>query len=234
MLVKLKYWNSTLHGHRVEEDMARACLILPIGVKREKVERILAASEVQRVQCIITVTIPGYLEEKKPLIEAAKYLAEMIGASYHEVVFEPRSPEGPLKLYKTLLDEKPSKVILAGVTGSRYLYPLLFQVLLMYWRVSGAEILLQHGVEGGDYSLEPLQGFASPAMRLSRVQQEILRLVYSSTEKLSGKTLIEKYGYTKSVYAVLADMERKGLLRVRRESIERTLPGMVLYMMLWG
>ncbi|MCE4619405.1 MAG: hypothetical protein F7C33_00080, partial [Desulfurococcales archaeon] len=94
--------------------MPSSCLILPIGVKREKVERILAASEVQRVQCIVTVTIPGYLEEKKPLIEAAKYLAEMIGASYYEIVFEPGNPEGPSKLYKKLLDEKPSKVILAG------------------------------------------------------------------------------------------------------------------------
>jgi len=214
--------------------LAGACFIIPVGLKREKIERILETSEARRVGCIVTVTVTGYERDKTPLVEAASVLAEMIGARHEHIVVEPGSAEGPVGLYRLLRSEAPSRVIVAGVSGSRYLYPVLFQVLLMYWRVSGAEVLVQHGVEGGSYSLEPLQGFASPAMKLTSIQKELLRLIYTSRRELSGKVLIEEYGYTKSVYSVLADMERKGLLRVRRGRIEKTLPGRILYEMLWG
>jgi len=66
------------------------------------------------------------------------------------------------------------------------------------------------------------------------VQRKILDIIYSSQKPISGKDLIEKHGFTKSVYYVLADLERKGLLSVRRGAIERTFPGEIFYLMLRG
>ena len=214
--------------------MEKACLIIPVGVRKEKIKRILETSEASQVECIVTVTITGYESSKTPLIEAARYLAELIGARHEHIVIRPGSAEDPVRLFRLLRTVAPERVVLAGMSGSRYLYPILLQVLLMYWRVSGAMILIQHGVEWGEYRLEPLQGFASPAMKLTRTQIDLLRRIYESSVELSGKLLIEKYGYTKSVYAVLADMERKGLLMVRRGRILKTLPGRLLYAMLRG
>lgn len=43
---------------------------------------------------------------------------------------------------------------------------------------------------------------------------------------------MERHGFTRSVYYVLADLERKGLLRVRRGRIEKTFPGKLVFSLL--
>lgn len=90
-------------------------------------------------------------------------------------------------------------------------------------------MFLVHGVEGERYSIAPLPGFFATAMRISSVQKRLLALIYGSEKRISGKELIKEYGFTRSVYYVLADLERKGLVRVRRNRVERTFPGELVY-----
>ncbi len=205
------------------------CILVPIGVTKETVERILAKSDIDMVKCIIAVTVPGFEKIKEPIIRAIGYLADMLGARLHRILIEPEDPKGARLVLDLLLSERPSTVVFVGITGSRYLYPIITMSLLQYWRLTNAKILLQHGIEGEEPKLIPFPGFFAPAMRISGVQKKVLNIVYSINNTLSGKDLMEKYGFTKSVYAVLEDLERKGLLIVRRGRIERTFPGELLY-----
>jgi len=210
--------------------VASTCIIVPVGVTRETVEGLLRG--LPRPDIIVVVTVPGYEEAKKPIIEALRGAASALGSKFYEFVIEPGEVSGLVGIYRLLVEEKPGEVYLAGVTGTRYLLPVLAAVVLKYWRDSGARVLLVHGVEGEEYSIEPLPGFFAAVMRLSRVQKRLLGIIYGSGETVSGKELIERYGFTRSVYYVLADLERKGLLRVRRGRIEKTLPGELVYRLL--
>ncbi len=204
-----------------------AGVVVPVGVTRETVEGALRSIGV--VDVVYAVTVPGYEDVKRPILDSLKGLAVLVGARYYEVVVVPGDVSGFVELYELLVGEAPDPVYLVGVTGSRYLLPPLFMVLLWYWRTTGARVLLLHGIEGEAPSPVPLAGFFAPVMRLSRVQGRILELVYGGEEVVSGKDLKEKYGFSHSVYAVLRDLERKGLLVVRRGRIERTLPGELMY-----
>ena len=178
------------------------------------------------------VTVPGYEEAKKPIIEALRGAASALGASFYLFIVKPGEVTELVRIYEVLVRVRPSEVYLVGVTGTRYLLPPLATVLLKYWRDTRAEVYLVHGVEGEGYSIEPLPGFFATAMRLSSVQKRLLSIIYGSEGMVSGKELMERYGFTRSVYYVLADLERKGLLVVRRNRIEKTFPGKLVYKLL--
>jgi len=205
--------------------------VIPVGVTKETVENISGIAG--DVACIVAVTVPGLEEEKKPILAGLEALARMLGAEFYSIVVAPGSVESVVELYRVLKRVKAGEIVVAGTTGSRYLLPVLMMVLLKLWRErKGIRILLLHGVEGGGASLVPLAGFVSPALKVTRVQRRVLDIVYSSNKPVSGRELIEKHGFTRSVYYVLADLERKGLLSVKRGRIERTFTGEVFYRLL--
>ena len=209
------------------------CIIVPVGVTRETVTGILKGEDTAGVECILAVTVPGIEEEKQAIMEGLRVIADMLGARFHSHTITPGDARSATRVYEVLAEENYDRLIIVGVTGSRYLFPLLFMAALRVWRDKGdrVEVLLLHGVEGEGYELAPLAGFAAPAFRISSIQYRILDIVYGSGRELSGKDLIEEYGFTRSVYYVLADLERKGLLKVRRGRIIRTFPGEVFYHM---
>lgn len=205
-------------------------VVMPIGVTRETVEGVFRQFE--SIDLIVTVTMTGYEDIKKPIIGMIKGTAKLTGAKHYTVMVDIGSIAPFVKVYNILSSHRPDTVYLVGVTGSRYLLPPLFTVLLKYWRDTGATIYLLHGVEGEEYQLVQLPGFCSVTMRLSEIQKRILRIIYGSEETLSGKELIERKGFTKSVYYVLQDLEKKGLLVVRRGRIEKTFPGKLVHALL--
>ena len=205
-------------------------VIVPVGVTRETVEGVLR--ELPKPDIIIAATVPGYEKAKKPIIETLRGTATALGAKFYLFTARPGEVEDLVSIYKVLMDVRPQKVFLVGVTGTRYLLPVLVTVLLKFWRDARAEVYLVHGVEGERYSIEPLPGFFATAMRLSNVQKRLLSIIYESEKLVSGKELMEGYGFTRSVYYVLADLERKGLLRVRRGRIEKTFPGKLVFSLL--
>lgn len=209
------------------------CILVPVGVTRETVTGILKGEDAAGVECILAVTVPGIEEEKQAIMEGLRVIADMLGARFHSHTITPGDARSVARVYEVLAEEDYDRLIIVGVTGSRYLIPVLFMVALKVWRDKGdrVEVLLLHGVEGEEYELVPLAGFAAPAFRISSIQYRILDIVYGSDRELSGKDLIEEYGFTRSVYYVLADLERKGLLKVRRGRIIRTFPGEIFYHM---
>jgi len=210
------------------------CVILPVGVTKETVEKVVSGKGIEHFDCVIAVTVPGFEDIKKSILEGIRYLSDIIGARVYEITVQPDDGKASSRIYHILLRERPSKVILVGTTGSRYLYPILLMSALYYWRETNAQIYLLHGIEGDEGKLAPLQGFFAPVMRISSVQRRVLDIVYGTANSVSGKELIEKHGFTKSVYAVLADLERKGLVRVGRNKVERTFPGELFYHLLRG
>ena len=214
------------------------CIVMPVGVTGETVTGILKREDAARVECILAVTVPGIEEEKQAIMESLRVIADMLGARFHSHTVTPGDARSAARVYEILAREDYDRLIIVGVTGSRYLLPVLFMIGLKIWRDKGGkvEVLLLHGIEGEGYDLAPLAGFAAPAFRISSIQYRILDIVYGSGRELSGKNLIEEYGFTRSVYYVLADLERKGLLKVRRGRIIRTFPGEVFYNMYrsWG
>lgn len=208
-----------------------ACIVIPVGVTKETVENILGGARgmALEIKCVIAVTVPGFEEVKEPIVKSLRLLADLLGASFSKLVIKPGDPYAARSLYKLIAEKEPSIVLFVGVTGSRYLYPVITMALLHYWREHRAEILLLHGVEGEEPVVVPLLGFFAPALRISSVQRRVLGIIYGNREPVSGKDLITRYGFTKSVYSVLEDLERKGLVRVRRGRIERTFPGELFY-----
>lgn len=209
--------------------MVRA-VVIPIGVTKETVEGVLR--DLPKPDIMIVVTVPGYDDVKRPIIEALRATALTLGAKFYTVIITPSETKELVDVYRILVSEKPGEVYLIGITGTRYLLPTLTTVLLRYWRSRNARVYLVHGVEGGEYSVEPLPGFYAVAMRISSLQRRLLEIIYGAEEPVSGKELMEKYGFTKSVYHVLADLERKGLLVVRRGRIEKTFPGRLVHELL--
>lgn len=216
--------------------MTTCCLIIPVGITKETVESIVAEGGIRDVGHIVAVTVPGLEEEKESILMGLKVSAQMLGCEFYSVRVAPNDFSGVVELYKLLKRLKFSRVVLVGTTGSRYLFPILLLVLLKIWRdrKGRVEILLLHGVEGERASLVPLVGFITPALRISKVQKKVLRIVYSNPNSFSGKDLIKKFGFKRSVYYVLADLERKGLLRVKRGLIEKTFSGELYFRLLEG
>lgn len=207
------------------------CLILPVGVSNYDINPILDGSEGFNIKCIITVTVPGLENEKSRILEGIRTLSMALGINVEHVIIKPWNVDSVKALYNSIMKYNPGKIIVSLATGSRYLYPVLTFVLLKVWRESKrrVEILAVHGIEGESYRIVEYQGYVSPVFRISSVQRKILKIIYESKEPLSGKDLIEKYGFTRTVYYVLADLERKGLLRVKRGIIEKTWPGYLYY-----
>lgn len=207
------------------------CLIIPIGVTRETVENILKGT-IEDLRCVITVTIPGYEETKQDIVNALETLARMAGIKFYTLTIKPWSHEELIALYKILKNQLPQKIVLVGTTGSRYIIPPLLQVLLYYWKSFQRQVYIAHGVEGEAPRLVPLPGYISTALNLGRMQEKILKIIYSTEQALSGKKLIHEYNLTRAVYAALAELENKGLVRVKRGRIEKTFPGTLLYHLL--
>ncbi|MEB3691267.1 MAG: hypothetical protein G5Z42_01155 [Caldisphaeraceae archaeon] len=207
------------------------CIILPIGITRGTIESILSDDSKLNISCITTVTVPGMEEEKERIISGVEILARMINAELHKVTVRPWDPESVKTIYNNIKNRKFNRLIVVGITGTRYLQPILLMVALRMWRElhGKSEVLLLQGVEGEEARLVPLLGFIAPALRISRIQRRLIEIVYSSSRPISGKDLIKRQGFTKSVYYVLADLEHKGLLKVKRGIIERTWPGELYY-----
>ena len=207
------------------------CLILPVGVTGETVSELLKRTG--SPSCIVSVTIPGYEEEKEKIRQAIELAAEMLGAKHYWVVVEPWNPRSIASVKKAIDSARPSRLLVVTLTGSRYLYLVLIYLALYYWR-RGVWIDVVHGVEGGDYRVEPLAGYIAPALRMTPEQKKLLKLIYSTKETLSGVKLMREYGYTKVVYKLLSELEEKGLVRVKRNKIEKTFPGYLLYELMEG
>ncbi len=211
----------------------KICLIVPVGVKEEKIRNVLKAIK-DRPNCVVAMTLTGYEDVKRDIINGLRIYSEMSGASFHKIEGKPWSLVHVKGLWSLLRKEKPNIIMLVGVSGSRYLYPLLFQVLVHYWRATEGKtkIYLLHGVEGEEVRAEPLVGYIATAVGLGPTQRKIFDIIYGTEEKLSAKDLIERYGFSRVVYKVLNELEEKGLVMVKRGSIERTFPGKLLYELL--
>lgn len=118
------------------------------------------------------------------------------------------------------------------LSGSRFLYPILTQVLLYYWRLTGASVYILQGIEGGPWRAEPLPGYAT--VELPQGQRRVFIQIYEhpGEELRTMEDLIEKYGYGRSIYKILRELEVKGLIVWRRNRIRKTLPGKILYRMM--
>mgnify|MGYP001772692770 CR=1 FL=1 len=205
-------------------------LILPLGVTGETVQGVLNATREPLVG-VITVTTAGFDETKKEIIRAVKQACELIGAKHYHIVVNPDNAEPIAELYRLLRKLTATRVLVSGVTGSRYLLPLITQAVLRYWHETKAEVFLIHGVEGEKWSLVPFTGFF--VYDLKREQKEVFMRIYSDPRNILGtKELIEKYGYGRSIYKVLGKLEEKGLIKHNRNKIEKTLPGRLLYFLL--
>ena len=209
----------------------RTLLILPIGVTGETVQGILNVVGGSPLD-IITVTTAGFEEVKKEIIQGVKRACELIGAEHHHVVVDFGDVSAGVKLYKLLKKLRPSSIVVSGITGSRYLLPLIISVVLRYWYETKVKALLIHGVEGGEWNLTPLTGFF--VYDLKREQREVFMQIYNNSRNVlrTNEDLIKKYGYGKSIYKVLSKLEEKGLIKRRRNKIEKTLPGRLLYLLL--
>lgn len=207
------------------------CVLLPVGVTESTVEYVLSDRLNLAVSCVVAVTVPGMEEEKERIMRGIELLANIINARLHRITVAPWNPESGRELYSIVRKESFERLVIVGTTGTRYLQPILLMVALQVWRErkGKCEVLLLQGVEGEEARLVPLLGFLAPAMRISKVQRRLLNIIYSSDRPLSGKELIEKHGFTRSVYYVLADLERKGLVIIRRGAIEKTWPGELFY-----
>ncbi len=202
------------------------CLVMPVGVTGETVSELLR--RVEPPSCIVSVTIPGFEGEKEKIRDANESLARMLGAKHFWVVVRPWIARDVVRILECVEEAEADRLLVVTMTGSRYLYLVLLEVALFYWR-TGVEVSVIHGVEGGDYRIEPLAGYVAPCLRLTREQEKLLLLIYSTDKVLSGSRLMKEYGYSKVVYKLLSELEQKGLLRVRRNRIEKTFPGYILY-----
>lgn len=207
------------------------CLIIPVGITKETVSSTLSLSSIDgRVSCLVAVTVRGLEDVKREILEGLREASHATGFDYFEFwVDERRVEEFAGKLLNVLLEHRPSRVVLSLISGSRYLIPLLYQVLLYYWGLSGVVPFVLHGVEGGSWRLEPLPGFVT--ISLPRSQRRVFLQIYShpGDELRTVEDLIERYSYGRSVYKVLNELERKGLISWRKNRILKTTPGRILF-----
>ncbi len=207
------------------------CLVIPVGITKETVSSALSLSTINgKISCLIAVTVRGLENVKREIMDGLREASNVMGFRYFEFWINEREVEGFTgKLLNVLLEYKPSRIILSLISGSRYLVPLLSQVLLYYWRLSGVVPFILHGIEGGSWRLEPLPGFAT--VSLPRSQLRVFLQVYSfpGDELRTVEDLITPYGYGRSVYKILNELEKKGLIIWRKNRILKTTPGKVLF-----
>ncbi|MCE4624265.1 MAG: hypothetical protein F7C35_00160 [Desulfurococcales archaeon] len=204
---------------------------MPVGVTAETVRGVVAHPLVSPISCVVSVTVSGLFEVKREIFGYLRALAEVLGADYREVVVEPWDVASSIRLYKVLREASKgcSRVVVSGVTGSRYLLPLMFQVLLALWAERRVKVYLVQGVEGEEWRLVPLMGYLS--VRLPRRQRELFLRIYSwpSDEVPLRGGLLEGLGLGRSVYKALKELELKGLIVHRRNKVIKTFPGKILY-----
>lgn len=206
-------------------------MIIPVGITRETVSSTLSLSTVDdRISCLVAVTVRGLEDVKREILDGLREASRATGFDYFEFwVDKQHVEEFARELLNVLLEHRPSRVILSLISGSRYLVPLLYQVLLYYWSLSGVVPFILHGIEGGSWRLEPLPGFVT--VSLPRSQRRVFFQIYSypGDELRTVEDLIERYGYGRSVYKVLNELERKGLISWRKNRILKTTPGKILF-----
>ncbi len=219
--------------------------IIPFGLTQDTVNALIESVYLEDARVVLLVTIkdrnPGIVETKREILEDAVKLAGRLGKEVRSYWAVPWTTELHKWIHETLLEIKPEKVTLSGVTGSRYLQPLITQALLAHKTYCRPTIRLQllHGIEGGPWRVEPLDGYYS-LPRLGRREQLVLvtleRLLEGGSppaveEIVSGLGNIMSRGSggssAKTVYKVLSSLRRKGL--VSRDPVGRgyvlTMPG---------
>lgn len=216
--------------------MGGTCIILPVGVTRETVEGLLKSPVVSDVSCIITVLIEDSSEEmmkkKREIIGTVEVIAKFLGAEYRE--FWTTLKDGGLsaRIYEALLHFRPSRIILSGVTGSRYVLLPLLLALRWYGRREDVRIYVVHGIEGDGWLMEPLAGYLVDD--LTPAQKRVFTLIYShpGEEIRTKEDLIEKHGFGRSLYKILNQLRCMGLIEWGRNRIRKTYPGTLLYNLL--
>ena len=204
-------------------------LLLPVGVTLSTVEGILRATD--SVDVVVTVTVEGLAEEKKEILEAVSLLAKMMGADYSHVTVQFRNESSVAELYTLLMRYKPVEVVVSFLTGSRYLIPIMLQVLLRIWNELGTKIMVIHGVEGDGWFVTPLPGFVT--YELNRKQKEIFMTIYAEEgDEVDTKAFMKKHGLSRTAYKTLKLLEHRGLIERRRGKILKTFPGKSLYKLL--
>jgi hypothetical protein len=207
--------------------------VLPLGVTGETVRGILEnIAGKERIESIIIVTTPGYEDVKKSIIEGVKTMSILLGARFNLLVIGFGDEHASEKIYRAMREAGSGKVYVSFVTGSRYLIPILMQAILRYAHDTGAEVYAIHGIEGGEYRIEPLAGYI--IYKLNRTQREVFKLIYEhpGEEVRVKEDLIERYGFGRSIYKVLKGLEEKGLVIHRRNKVLKTYPGKLLYNLL--
>jgi len=207
-------------------------VILPLGITKEYVTGILRQNNLGRIEAIVSVTTPGFEETKSDIINALKTTSELLGARYQHIVIGLGDAGASAKIYRIIKNIKPSRIVVSLITGSRYLIPILAQAILRYWKETGVETYMIHGIEGEKWELQPFIGFFT--FHLTREQLRLFKIIYEHPNDYmrTKEDLIEKYRYTKTVYKVLDRLDKKGLIRHKRNRIEKTFPGRLLYNLL--
>ncbi len=206
-----------------------SCLIVPVGVTLETVMEFVEDPRISEVSCIIGVTVEGFLDVKEKIFNQLVELAEELGARPYKIVLKLLNPGDVSRLMDILLRESPRVVMVSLISGSRYLYPVVVQTVLYYVMNYGAKGYMLVGVEGGESELVPLTGFF--VYRLERKQKTLFKQIYEVEGDIIRvrEDLILRYGYGRSIYKVIRELERKGLILHGRNIIVKTFPGKVLY-----
>ncbi|MGB9831129.1 MAG: hypothetical protein ACPLSP_03540 [Fervidicoccus fontis] len=206
----------------------RTLLILPVGVTGEIVQGIINIAR-DSLYGVITITTAGFEDMKRNILQSIENACKLIGIEHYHLSVEFGDTKSSAELYKLLKKLKPNRIVISGITGSRYLFPIIASVALRYWYETKVEVLLVHGIEGERWELVPLMGFFN--YDLKGKQKDIFMQIYGEPiEVLRTKDmLINKYGYTRAIYKTLSKLEERGLIRHRRNRIEKTLPGKLLY-----
>ncbi len=225
--------------------------MIPIGVTKEKVTGLLSyVVERSKIEGIVALTLPGFEEVKRDILSTLRGSADLLRARFEEVSIGLGDAEASAKIYRALKKIGSKEVYVSLITGSRYFIPIIMQALLRYSRDEGAMVYAIYGLEGvppevlekrglqgaagagGEYEVVPLLGFLVDG--LVREQKKIFRLIYEQDkdELRTKEDLIEKYGFSRSVYKALDGLEKKGLIEHRRDRIIKTFPGKLLYNLL--
>lgn len=206
-----------------------SCLVVPVGVTLQTVMEFVEDPRIGEVSCVIGVTVEGFLDVKEKIFNQLEELTEELGARLYRVVLKPLSSGDVSRLMELLLRESPRVVVVSLLSGSRYLYPVVVQVVLYYAMNYDARAYMLVGVEGGESELVPLTGFF--VYRLERRQRVLFEQIYGMEGDIIRvkEDLIMRYGYGRSIYKVIRELERKGLILHGRNIIVKTFPGKVLY-----
>ncbi|MEB3760127.1 MAG: hypothetical protein GSR81_04685 [Desulfurococcales archaeon] len=206
-----------------------SCLVVPVGVTLQTVMEFVEDPRIGEVSCVIGVTVEGFLDVKEKIFKQLEELVEELGARLYKIVLKPLSPGDVARIMEVLLEESPGIVVVSLLSGSRYLYPVVVQAVLYYVMNNNAKGYMLVGVEGGVSELVPLAGFY--VYRLERRQRVLFEQIYGIEGDVIRvkEDLIMRYGYGRSIYKVIRELERKGLILHGRNIIAKTFPGKVLY-----